>query len=59
LFTGNPWIPIKDDFSKNPFIPGDFNTLFKEGKYNKVIKIIIIMFLTGMIGFCTYLCTVG
>ena len=36
LFTGNPWIPIKDDFAKNPFIPGDFNTLFKEGKYNKV-----------------------
>jgi hypothetical protein len=42
LFTGNPWIPIKDDFSKNPFLPGDFNTLFKEGKYNKVIKILTI-----------------
>ena len=36
LFTGNPWMPIKDDFAKNPFLPGDFNTLFKEGKYNKV-----------------------
>ena len=36
LFTGNPWMPIKDDFAKNPFLPGDFSTLFKEGKYNKV-----------------------
>ena len=36
LFTGNPWMPIRDDFAKNPFLPGDFSTLFKEGKYNKV-----------------------
>jgi hypothetical protein len=38
LFTGNPWIPIKDDFAKNPFLPGNFDELFKEGKFNKVSK---------------------
>ena len=36
LFTGNPWIPIVDDYAENPFIPADPKTLLKEGKYNKV-----------------------
>ncbi len=37
-------VPIKDDFSKNPFIPGNFNDLFKEGKYNKVVPLDISAF---------------
>jgi len=40
--TGIPWLPIVDDFSKRPFIPKDFNTLFSEGNYNKVRNIMLI-----------------
>ena len=36
LYAVQPWTPLADVYSSNPYIPGHFDDLFREGRFNQV-----------------------